>query len=115
MRKYKCLVCGYIYNPEVGDPDAAMKPGTSFEDLPEDWTCPICRVEKAQFAEADESEDEIKRPESAEAARNRKIDGETENVAPQNESRIEEVNNETDYDNAGDCACYDEEEPIDDK
>jgi len=49
MSKYKCLVCGYIYNPEVGDPDNGIAPGTSFEDLPDTWVCPECGVGKDQF------------------------------------------------------------------
>ena len=49
MTKYKCTVCGYIYDPEVGDPDSGINPGTSFEDLPDDWICPICGVSKDQF------------------------------------------------------------------
>ncbi|MBM7623617.1 rubredoxin [Sporohalobacter salinus] len=47
--KYECEVCGYIYNPDNGDPDNDVKPGTDFEDLPEDWQCPICGVGKEQF------------------------------------------------------------------
>lgn len=46
---YKCTVCGYIYDPEVGDPDSGIKPGTPFEDIPEDWVCPVCGVGKDQF------------------------------------------------------------------
>ena len=42
MDKYECIACGYIYDPEVGDPDAGIAPGTPFEDLPEDWVCPDC-------------------------------------------------------------------------
>ena len=49
MAKYKCTVCGYIYDPEKGDPDSGIKPGTSFEELPDDWVCPICSVGKDQF------------------------------------------------------------------
>ena len=49
MSKYKCLVCGYIYYPNVGDPDNGIAPGTSFEDLPEGWVCPECGVGKDQF------------------------------------------------------------------
>ena len=40
--KYVCQVCGYIYDPEAGDPEAGIAPGTPFEHMPEDWTCPIC-------------------------------------------------------------------------
>ncbi len=49
MAKYKCDPCGYIYDPEVGDPDNGIAPGTAFEDLPEDWVCPICGVGKDMF------------------------------------------------------------------
>ncbi len=49
MDKYKCTVCGYIYDPEKGDPDSGIQPGTSFEKLPEDWVCPVCGVEKSLF------------------------------------------------------------------
>lgn len=46
--KYEC-VCGYVYDPEVGDPDNGIAPGTAFEDLPEDWVCPVCGLEKDAF------------------------------------------------------------------
>jgi rubredoxin len=49
MDKYECTVCGYIYDPSSGDPDNGIKPGTSFEDLPDDWTCPDCGASKDQF------------------------------------------------------------------
>ena len=49
MAKYKCLACEYIYDPAKGDPDTGIQPGTSFEDIPDDWTCPICGVGKEQF------------------------------------------------------------------
>jgi len=49
MDKYECSVCGYIYDPEEGDPDNGIEPGTSFEDLPDDWVCPICGASKDQF------------------------------------------------------------------
>ena len=42
MDKWECLVCGYIYDPEVGDPDSGIEPGTPFEALPDDWVCPDC-------------------------------------------------------------------------
>lgn len=53
--KYKCLACDYIYDPEVGDPDSGVEPGTEFEDLPDDWVCPVCGVGKNQFAPLDEA------------------------------------------------------------
>ena len=48
-RKYRCTVCGYIYDPSHGDPEANIKPGTPFEELPDDWVCPICGVGKDKF------------------------------------------------------------------
>lgn len=53
MKKWVCLVCGYVYDPEIGDPDSGIAPGTSFEDLPEDWLCPLCAVGKDQFEALD--------------------------------------------------------------
>ncbi len=50
--KYKCLVCGYIYDPAEGDPGKNIPPGTPFEDLPDDWTCPVCGVGKEEFIPA---------------------------------------------------------------
>ena len=50
MSKYEC-VCGYIYDPAVGDPDSGVAPGTSFADIPDDWTCPICGLTKDMFTE----------------------------------------------------------------
>jgi rubredoxin len=49
MKKYRCIPCGYIYDPALGDPDNSIVPGTSFEELPDDWQCPICFVEKEEF------------------------------------------------------------------
>jgi rubredoxin len=49
MKKYVCSVCGYVYNPADGDPDAGIKPGTAFEDIPEDWVCPVCGAGKDSF------------------------------------------------------------------
>jgi len=49
MKKYKCLMCGYIYDPAVGDPDNAVEAGTAFEDLPDDWVCPECGADKDEF------------------------------------------------------------------
>ena len=51
MTKYVCTVCGYVYDPEVGDPDNNINPGTSFQDIPEDWVCTLCGVGKDQFEE----------------------------------------------------------------
>lgn len=49
MEKYECTICGYIYDPAKGDPDNGVAPGTEFEDLPEDWVCPLCSVGKTEF------------------------------------------------------------------
>ena len=49
MKKYVCDVCGYIYDPMEGDPDADIQPGTAFEDLPNGWVCPVCGAGKDQF------------------------------------------------------------------
>ena len=49
MVKYRCKVCGYVYDPKKGDPDSGIEPGTLFEELPEDWVCPICGVGKEDF------------------------------------------------------------------
>lgn len=54
MQKYICTVCGYVYDPEEGDPDGGIEPGTPFEDIPDDWVCPVCGATKEQF-EAEES------------------------------------------------------------
>lgn len=54
MKKYRCIPCGYVYDPEVGDPDGGIEPGIAFEDLPEDWVCPICFVGKEYFEEIEE-------------------------------------------------------------
>ena len=47
--RYICVNCGYIYDPAVGDPSSGVPPGTPFEDLPEDWICPLCYVSKSLF------------------------------------------------------------------
>ncbi len=49
MKKYKCTVCDYIYDPEVGDSDGEIAPGTAFEQIPDSWVCPVCGVDKSQF------------------------------------------------------------------
>ena len=51
MKKYVCQVCGYIYEPEKGDPDGKIAPGTAFENLPDSWVCPVCGAPKDQFEE----------------------------------------------------------------
>ena len=49
MKKWVCTLCGYVYDPEIGDPDNGIKPGTKFEDLPADWVCPQCGASKDDF------------------------------------------------------------------
>jgi len=49
MQKYVCDVCGYVYDPENGDPDNGVPPGTAFEDLPDEWVCPLCGMGKEVF------------------------------------------------------------------
>ena len=53
MKKYVCDVCGWEYDPEVGDPHAGIEPGVAFEDLPEDFVCPLCGVGKDEFSPVD--------------------------------------------------------------
>ncbi len=47
--KFLCEACPYIYDPEKGDPESGILPGTPFEDIPDDWMCPICKVDKTHF------------------------------------------------------------------
>lgn len=54
MEKWECLVCGYIYDPEKGDPDNGVNAGTAFTDLPDDWVCPVCGAGKDQFKKKEE-------------------------------------------------------------
>jgi rubredoxin len=49
LKKYQCSVCGYIYDPKNGDPTQGVNPGTAFEDLPDDWVCPVCGSPKSKF------------------------------------------------------------------
>lgn len=49
MGKYKCTVCDYVYDPEKGDIEHGINPGTSFENLPDSWVCPVCGVTKDMF------------------------------------------------------------------
>jgi rubredoxin len=49
MDRYRCQVCGYIYDPERGESESSIAPGTKFEDLPDDWVCPICGASKEDF------------------------------------------------------------------
>jgi rubredoxin len=54
MKKWKCLPCGYIYDPEKGDPENGVRPGTAWEDVPDDWLCPVCGAGKESFEEEGE-------------------------------------------------------------
>ena len=54
--KYICELCGYIYHSEKGDPENQIQPGTDFEDIPDDWCCPLCGATKADFEAADSSD-----------------------------------------------------------
>jgi rubredoxin len=53
MKKYECVICGYIYDPEAGDPASNITAGTLFEDLPDDWVCPECGAAKEEFEEVE--------------------------------------------------------------
>lgn len=53
MKKYICTVCGYVYDPANGDPDSGIAPGTAFEDIPDEWVCPVCGVAKDMFEVAE--------------------------------------------------------------
>lgn len=54
MKKWRCKVCGYLYDPAVGDEFSKIAPGTAFEDLPDDWTCPMCGASKSDFEPVEE-------------------------------------------------------------
>ncbi len=49
MQKYQCSICGHVYDPVEGDSEAGIAPGTSFQDLPDDWVCPNCGAPKSDF------------------------------------------------------------------
>lgn len=53
MKKYVCDLCGWEYDPEKGDPDNGVAPGTAFEDIPDDWVCPECGADKSEFSPVD--------------------------------------------------------------
>lgn len=53
MKKYRCVVCGHIYDEELGDPDGGLAAGTRFDDIPDDWICPECGATKAEFEPMD--------------------------------------------------------------
>jgi rubredoxin len=54
VQKWKCTACEYVYDPSVGDPSSGIPPGVPFEDLPENWTCPVCGVPKEMFEKLEE-------------------------------------------------------------
>ncbi|MDD5195244.1 MAG: rubredoxin [Candidatus Omnitrophica bacterium] len=54
MKKYRCVICGYIYDPQVGDPDGGVEPNTPFENIPDTWLCPVCGADKSQFEMVEE-------------------------------------------------------------
>lgn len=49
MKKYVCIVCNWVYDPAIGDPDGGIEPGTEFQDIPDSWVCPLCGVGKDDF------------------------------------------------------------------
>jgi len=51
MARYRCIVCAYVYDPEMGDPDNGVEPGTPFLRLPDEWVCPLCGAGKDEFEE----------------------------------------------------------------
>lgn len=53
MGKYRCDICGYIYDPDKGDPDTDIEPGTQFDEIPDDWVCPVCGAPKEDFSPVD--------------------------------------------------------------
>jgi rubredoxin len=54
MQKWRCIPCGYIYDPAAGDPDSGIEPGTPFESIPDDWVCPLCNASKDEFEMVEE-------------------------------------------------------------
>jgi rubredoxin len=58
MTKWRCTLCGYIYDPEAGDPEGNVEAGTPFEDVPDDWVCPDCGASKEDFEEVEPDEEE---------------------------------------------------------
>jgi len=49
LKKWRCEICDFVYDPEIGDPDSGILPGTRFEDIPDDWYCPVCGARKEDF------------------------------------------------------------------
>ena len=58
MKKYRCTVCQWVYDPAIGDPEQGIEPGIAFENLPEDWVCPLCGASKDDFTEENVESDE---------------------------------------------------------
>ncbi|MHB9155139.1 MAG: rubredoxin [Endomicrobiales bacterium] len=58
--KYRCIVCGYVYEPEKGDPENGIKAGTAFKDIPDTWVCPLCGVDKSSFEKVMEYEEVVR-------------------------------------------------------
>jgi rubredoxin len=56
MDKFRCIVCGYMYDPDAGDSENGIKGGTIFQELPDDWVCPVCGVDKNSFERIEEYE-----------------------------------------------------------
>lgn len=54
MKKYSCTVCQWVYDPSIGDPEQGIDPGVAFENLPDDWVCPLCGVGKEEFEPVEE-------------------------------------------------------------
>ena len=54
MGKYECVICGYVYDPELGDPDGGVTSGTPFTKIPDDWVCPVCGADKSEFQKMEE-------------------------------------------------------------
>ena len=54
MKKYRCTVCGWIYDPAIGDTDSGIAPNTPFEEIPDEWVCPLCGVGKEDFEPVEE-------------------------------------------------------------
>jgi len=54
VTKWKCTACPYVYDPAVGDPENGIPPGTAWEDVPDDWVCPVCGVPKDLFEKVED-------------------------------------------------------------
>ena len=89
MKKFKCTLCSYIYEPTKGDIEGGIPENTSFNELPEDWTCPICRNSKDKFEEIEIKEECTIKSDSLEE----------QQIAPKNDTRFEGTINNDNYDN----------------